>query len=154
MTILGKFVSWRSFPWLQSLSFFLFFVCLFFFFKVRFVNFCNTCMVYRSFSINTKYLYILCHSISICRHKSNKTLCWLNKIVRGRLVYQMSAALESQKRNDKRDGALFRKIDINMSLDPHGGSRGRFLRMWSCILKVLFRCMYFYVINMLECMRL
>ena len=33
------------------------------------------------------------------------TLCWLNKIVRGRLVYQMSAALESQKRNDKRDGA-------------------------------------------------
>ena len=26
-------------------------------------------------------------------------------IVRGRLVYQMSAALESQKRNDKRGGA-------------------------------------------------
>ena len=31
------------------------------------------------------------------RHKSNKILSeWLNNIVRGRLVYQMSAALESQ----------------------------------------------------------
>ena len=39
-------------------------------------------------------------------YKSNKILSeWLNNIVRGRLVYQMSAALESQKRNDKRGGA-------------------------------------------------
>ena len=63
-------------------------------------------------------------------YKSNKILSeWLNTIVRGRLMYQMSAALESQKRNDKRGGAEFSKIDINMKLDPHGGSEGRFLKM-------------------------
>ena len=39
-------------------------------------------------------------------YKSNKILSeWLNNIVRGRLVYQMSAAPESQKRNDERGGA-------------------------------------------------
>ena len=49
-------------------------------------------------------------------HESNKILAeWLNNIVRGRLVYQMSAALESQKRNDKRGGAEFSKIDISMN---------------------------------------
>ena len=65
-------------------------------------------------------------------HKSNKILSeWLNNIVRGRLVYQMSAPPESQKRNDKRGGAQFSKIDINMNLDPHEGSKDRFLKMWS-----------------------
>ena len=38
----------------------------------------------------------------------------------------MSTATESQKRNDKRGGAKFSKVDINMNLDPHGGSKGRF----------------------------
>ena len=40
----------------------------------------------------------------------------------------MSIAPESQKRNDKRGGAKFGKIDINMILDPHGGFKGRFLK--------------------------
>ena len=39
-------------------------------------------------------------------YKRNKILSeWLNNIVRGKLVYQVSAALESQKLNDKRGGA-------------------------------------------------
>ena len=41
----------------------------------------------------------------------------------------MSAAPESQERNDKRGGAKFSKIDINVNLDPHGGSKGRFKKM-------------------------
>ena len=78
-----------SFTRMQSLSFLVF---VFVFFFIRFVRYLS--------------LYILCHSISLCRHKSNKILSeWLNNIVRGRLVYQMSAAPESQKRNDKRGGA-------------------------------------------------
>ena len=39
---------------------------------------------------------------------------------------KISTAPKSQKRNDKRGGAKFSKIDINMNLDPHGGSKGRF----------------------------
>ena len=53
-------------------------------------------------------------------------LSWLNKIVLGKLVYQMSTPPESQKRNDKRGGAKFSKIDIDMNLDLHGESKGRF----------------------------
>ena len=104
-----------SFTRMQSRSFFCFCFCIFFFHKICEVS-----------------PYILCHSISVCRHKSNKILSeWLNNIVRGKVVYQMSAAPESQKRNDKRGGSLFSKIDVNMNLDPHGGSKGRFLKMWS-----------------------
>ena len=79
----------RSFTRMQSRSFFVFvFVCFF----IRFVKYLSP--------------YILCHSISVCTHKSNKILSWwLNNIGRGRLVYQMSTAPESQKRNDKRSGA-------------------------------------------------
>ena len=58
--------------------------------------------------------------------KQKDPLSWLNKIVLGRLVSEMSAATDSQKRNDKRGGAKFSKIDINMNLDPHGRSKGRF----------------------------
>ena len=47
--------------------------------------------------------------------KQKDPLSWLNKIVLGRLVSEMSAATESQKRNDKRGGAKFSKIDINMN---------------------------------------
>ena len=62
-------------------------------------------------------------------YKSNKILSeWLNNTVRGRLMYQMSTAPESQKRNDKRGGAKFNKINVNMNLDPHGWSKGRFLK--------------------------
>ena len=79
-----------SFPRMQnSRSCFVFVFCIFF--SIRFVKYLS--------------LYILYHSISVCRQKSNKILSeWLNNIVRGRLMYQMSAAPESQKRNDKRGG--------------------------------------------------
>ena len=40
----------------------------------------------------------------------------------------MSAAPESQERSDKGGGAKFGKIDINVNLDPRGGSKGRFLK--------------------------
>ena len=75
----------RSFTRMQSHSFFVFvFVC----FSIRFVKYLSP--------------YILCHSISVCIHKSNKILSeLLNNIGRGRLVFQMSTAPESQKRNDK-----------------------------------------------------
>ena len=46
--------------------------------------------------------------------KQKDPLSWLNKIVLGRLVSEMSAATEWQKRNDKRGGAKFSKIDIRM----------------------------------------
>ena len=51
------------------------------------------------------FMFFVIH-LGMLRHKSNKILYeWLNNTVRGRLVYQMSAALESLKRNDKRSGA-------------------------------------------------
>ena len=43
-------------------------------------------------------------------------------------MYQMSTAPDLQKRHDKRGGAKSSKIDINMNLDPQGGSKGRFLK--------------------------
>ena len=77
-------------------------------------------------------LYILIASRYADITESNKILSeWLNNIVRGRLMYQMSTARESQKQNDKRVGALFSKIDINMNLDPHGRFKGRFFKMCS-----------------------
>ena len=77
-----------SFPLMQnSRSFF-----VFVFFFIRFVKHLS--------------LYILIASRYADITESNKILSeWLNNIVHGRLMYQMSAAPESQKQNDKRVGA-------------------------------------------------
>ena len=74
---------------MESSSFFVF-VFVFFFHKI--------CEVFES-------LYSLSKHLGMQTYKSNKIPPeWLNNIVRGRLVYQMSAALESKKRNEKRCG--------------------------------------------------
>ena len=82
-------------------------------------------------------------------YKSNKILSeWLNNIVRGRLVYQMSTASESQKRNPAAPN-LVKSISIwiwihtegpkadfkNVILDPSA-----VLQMYE-----------FYIINVVEC---
>ena len=89
MTILGKFVPDLRFLACKIFARFLF---LYFFFFIRFVKHLS--------------LYILIASRYADITESNKILSeWLNNIVRGRLMYQMSAAPESQKQNDKRVGA-------------------------------------------------